>query len=72
MAAQLILKAAGVNDVKKICDFASNGKIAVDIIKEDVEKNEKCTYDLILMDQNMPVMDGATATRTIREFLYKH
>ena len=57
--------------MENICDFAKNGKIAVDIIKEDVRKYKKCTYDLILMDQNMPVMDGSTATRAIREFLYQ-
>ena len=72
MAAQYILKAAGVQDVNKKCDFACNGKIAVEIIKNDVKQNKRCTYDLILMDQNMPVMDGATATRNIREFLYQH
>jgi CheY-like chemotaxis protein/HPt (histidine-containing phosphotransfer) domain-containing protein len=40
-------------------DIASNGKEAIAQIKE---KN----YDLILMDMQMPVMDGLTATRILR------
>lgn len=38
---------------------AENGQIAVDIARE-------CAFDLIVMDVNMPVMDGLTATQMIR------
>lgn len=41
-------------------DVAENGAIALDKIKE---KN----YDLVLMDLNMPVMDGYTTTQEIRK-----
>lgn len=34
---------------------------------EAVEKSIKCHPDLIFMDLAMPVMDGATATKLIRE-----
>jgi signal transduction histidine kinase/CheY-like chemotaxis protein len=39
--------------------FADNGQIALDLL-------DKEEFDLILMDVNMPVMDGLTATRAIR------
>ena len=29
-----------------------------------------CSFDLILMDCNMPVMDGYDACHNIRQFLY--
>jgi len=42
-------------------DVANNGEIAVEKVK-----NNK--YDIILMDLQMPVMDGYTSTKKIREF----
>ncbi|KAI4681792.1 uncharacterized protein J4E84_007388 [Alternaria hordeiaustralica] len=44
-------------------DQASNGQEAVDKYREGPRK-----YDVILMDMSMPVMDGMSATRAIREY----
>ena len=43
-------------------DFANNGKVAVDMLREK-------KYDIVLMDIQMPEMDGYTASNIIREEL---
>ncbi|UZO79711.1 ATP-binding protein [Aquimarina sp. ERC-38] len=43
------------------CDVASNGSDAIDLVRVN-------DYDLILMDINMPEMNGLDATKVIRTF----
>jgi PAS domain S-box-containing protein len=45
-----------------VCSSAVNGEDAVSLLKRD-------SYDLVLMDVQMPVMDGIMATKIIREEL---
>ncbi len=54
--AKEILEGVGLNVI-----LANNGQEAVNAIKEN-------SYDAVLMDVQMPVMDGYTATRKIREW----
>lgn len=49
------------------CDEAADGKEAVEMTKKAYENGYP--YDSILLDYEMPVMDGPTAAREIRRFL---
>ena len=54
-------------NVKSRLDTACNGEDAIKILKENYEKG--LSYKLILMDCNMPKMDGYVATQLIRKYL---
>jgi len=43
-----------------VVELAENGQQAL-------EKLERASYDIVLMDMQMPVMDGLTATRLLRQ-----
>lgn len=57
--AELMLK-----NLKCTVDIAENGAIAIDKIKQN-------QYDIVLMDIQMPVMDGATAVCELRKMKIK-
>ena len=52
-----------LEDVSLVCDLAENGEEAVAMF----QRAPAGAYALILMDMQMPRMDGVTATRTIRQ-----
>ncbi len=60
------LIASYLKKLPHIVDFACNGLEAVEKIREGG------VYDLIFMDVQMPVMDGYTATKCIRDWEAQH
>jgi two-component system sensor histidine kinase/response regulator len=49
-----------LQDIGLVVDIADNGQVALQMVRGNA-------YDLVLMDMQMPVMDGVTATREIRK-----
>ncbi len=60
MLFEVMLQEAGLS-----CEIATNGA-------EGVEKFKASAYDLILVDENMPVMNGLEATRQILNYEREH
>lgn len=52
----IYLQETGIN-----LSFAENGQQAVQLVKQQY-------YDLIILDQQMPIMDGVTAANEIKKF----
>jgi CheY-like chemotaxis protein len=50
-----------LSKIGALCDVARNGQEAIDLLLTGSK------YDFILMDLNMPVLDGVEATKRIRQ-----
>ena len=53
-----------------ICYEAEDGTDAVDLVRKSLSASSNITYDLILMDNVMPIMIGPLATQAIRSMGY--
>jgi CheY-like chemotaxis protein len=59
-------------DVDKVCEKSIGGEKGFNAIINDLEQNDNqfCSYNLILMDCNMPFMDGYQCSEMIRTYLF--
>jgi two-component system sensor histidine kinase/response regulator len=62
-----------LQDAGFVVDVAEDGQIAVEMVQRSLRPatspgtNEPQPYDLVLMDMQMPIMDGVTATQLLRK-----
>ena len=57
-----MLRAAGFS-----VDLAEHGAVAIERVQSQIERGSP--YDIVLMDMQMPVMDGVTAAQCLRGFV---
>lgn len=59
-----------IHSLNHTCSQASDGDVAVDMVAAAMQRTETI-YDVILMDNEMPVMRGRDAVKKIRDLGYK-
>jgi CheY-like chemotaxis protein len=57
----------GFEQRNNMTEYAYNGEQAVKKVKESIDLENPYKYSLILMDCNMPFLDGYEATKMIRK-----
>ena len=57
----------GFEQRESMTEFAYNGEQAVKKVKDSIDLDDPYKYSLILMDCNMPFLDGYEATKRIRK-----
>lgn len=57
----------GFEHRESLLEYAYNGEQAVKKVKDSIELEDPYKYSLILMDCNMPFLDGYEATKKIRK-----
>ncbi len=55
-----------------IVEVANNGQEALDFLTHHLQRDHSPGVDIILMDLQMPIMDGITTTQKIRQELHLH
>ena len=67
---KIMLPLASFKEINELVDEALNGQEAVQKVKKAYQDG-KFSYGLIIMDCNMPIMDGFEATDNIRHYIRK-
>ena len=56
-----------LRDAGLVVDIADNGRAALQMVHAQTRAGRAPPYDVVLMDMQMPVMDGVTATLALRQ-----